>query len=94
MDQVILLLKGALAANNMVGLKMNVEEKNLKKILNLLTSLKNPTLAPLAKEGWVAVETVIDEKLGRDADHLPRGRCAECEISRWPRLGQQFANSF
>lgn len=61
MEQVILLLKGALAANNMVGLKMNVEEKNLNKILDLLTALKNPTIAPLAKEGWVAVETVIDE---------------------------------
>ncbi len=61
MDQVIMLLKGALAANNMVGLKMNVEEKNLKKILDLLTALKNPTIAPLAKDGWVAVETVIDE---------------------------------
>ena len=61
MDQVIMLLRGALAANNMVGLKMNVEEKNLKKILHLLTALKNPTIAPLAKDGWVAVETVIDE---------------------------------
>lgn len=61
MEQVILLLKGALAANNMVGLKMNVAEKDLKKILDLLTALKNPTIAPLAKEGWVAVETVIDE---------------------------------
>ena len=45
----------------MVGLKMNVEEKNLKKILALLTALKNPTVSPLAKGGWVAVETVIDE---------------------------------
>lgn len=61
MEQIIMLLKGALAANNMVGLKMNVEEKNLSKILDLLTALKNPTIAPLAKDGWVAVETVIDE---------------------------------
>jgi ATP phosphoribosyltransferase len=61
MEQIIMLLEGALAANNMVGLKMNVEEKNLKGILKLLTSLKNPTIAPLAKDGWVAVETVIDE---------------------------------
>ena len=61
MDQVILLLQGALAANNMVGLKMNVQDKNLKKVLHLLTALKNPTISPLAKEGWVAVETVIDE---------------------------------
>lgn len=61
MEQVILLLKGALAANNMVGLKMNVAQKDLPKILDLLTALKNPTISPLAKDGWVAVETVIDE---------------------------------
>ena len=61
MAQVVMLLKGAIDANNMVGLKMNIEEKNLKKILNLLTSLKNPTISHLSRKGWLAVETVIDE---------------------------------
>ena len=61
MQQLVLLLKGAIDANNMVGLKMNVEKKNVEKILNQLTSLKNPTISPLSQEGWVAVETVIDE---------------------------------
>ncbi len=61
MQQLVLLLKGAIDANNMVGLKMNVEKKNLDKILNQLTALQNPTIAPLSQEGWVAVETVIDE---------------------------------
>ncbi len=61
MEQVILLLKGALAANNMVGLKMNVSRKNLDKILKVLTALRNPTISPLSTDGWVALETVIDE---------------------------------
>ncbi len=61
MGQIILLLKGALAAENMVGLKMNITEKNLKKILSLLPALKNPTISCLSQKGWLALETVIDE---------------------------------
>ena len=61
MEQVIMLLQGALAANNMVGLKMNVSRQNLDKVLNVLTALRNPTISPLANDGWVALETVIDE---------------------------------
>ncbi len=61
MEQVVLLLKGALQAKNMVGLKMNVERKNLSKILNALTALRNPTISPLVNDQWVALETVIDE---------------------------------
>ena len=56
-----MLLKGAISADNMVGLKLNVEQKNLKKVLSLLTSLKNPTISPLSSKNWLAVETVIDE---------------------------------
>ncbi len=65
MEQVVMLLKGALAANNMVGLKMNIEEKNLQRIITDLPALKNPTVAPLARPGWVAIETVIDEGIVR-----------------------------
>ena len=61
MEQIVMLLKGAITANNMVGLKMNVEEKNLKKILSLLPALKNPTISNLSQKKWLAVETVIDE---------------------------------
>ena len=61
MDQIVMLLDGAIKANRMVGLKMNVEKKNLNKILELLTALKNPTISPLSRDGWLAVETVIDE---------------------------------
>jgi ATP phosphoribosyltransferase len=65
MEQVVMLLKGALAANNMVGLKLNIREKDLKKALTRLPALKNPTIAPLAQDGWVAVETVIEESVVR-----------------------------
>jgi len=61
MEQIIMLLQGALAANNMVGLKMNLPKKNLGKVLKILTSLRNPTIAPLAMDNWLALETVIDE---------------------------------
>ena len=61
MEQIIMLLQGALAANNMVGLKMNLPKKNLDKVLKILTSLRNPTVSPLAMDNWVALETVIDE---------------------------------
>ncbi len=61
MEQIAMLLSGAIAAEGMVGLKLNVEEKNLDKVLELLTSLKNPTISNLSKKGWVAVETVIHE---------------------------------
>jgi len=61
MEQIILLLKGALQAKNMVGLKMNVQRKNLDKVLKTLTALRNPTISPLVNDQWVALETVIDE---------------------------------
>ncbi|MCA9401569.1 MAG: ATP phosphoribosyltransferase [Candidatus Omnitrophica bacterium] len=65
MEQIALLLKGAIEAKNMVGLKMNIEAKNLDKALNLLTALKNPTVSQLTNKDWVAIETVIDERIVR-----------------------------
>lgn len=61
-----LLLQSALNARNKVGLKMNVPEKSLPKLLNQLPSLRNPTVSPLANGQWVAVETVIDESIVRE----------------------------
>ncbi len=61
MGQICLLLQGALTANSMVGLKMNLEKKNLPRVLGLLTSLKKPTISSLSDQRWLAVETVIDE---------------------------------
>ncbi len=60
-EQLALLLQGALRADRMVGLKMNVAEKDLDRIVKLLPSLTAPTISRLYQEGWYAVETVISE---------------------------------
>ncbi len=65
MGQIALLLKGAIAAEEKVGLKMNVKERDLKKVLALLPALKNPTVSHLSSGGWLAVESIIDEKVVR-----------------------------
>jgi ATP phosphoribosyltransferase len=66
MDRVVLLLQGAMAARDKVGLKMNLPQVNLENLLEQLPALRNPTVSPLAHDGWVAVETVIDEKVVRE----------------------------
>jgi len=66
MDQIALLLKGALGARGKVGLKMNLPSDKLAKLLEKLPSLRRPTVSQLSEEGWVAVETVIDEVIVRD----------------------------
>jgi ATP phosphoribosyltransferase len=65
MEQIAVLLKGAIAAEEKVGLKMNVRKQDLKKVIAILPALKNPTVSSLSEEGWFAVETVIDEKVVR-----------------------------
>ncbi len=66
METVVLLLEAALAARDLVGLKMNLPGESLKNLLEALPALRNPTVSPLANDGWVAVETVIDEKTVRE----------------------------
>jgi ATP phosphoribosyltransferase len=70
LETLTLLLKGAINARDLVGLKMNLQEANLKNLLEALPSLRNPTISPLAQSGWVAVETVIEEKIVREI--IPR----------------------
>ena len=65
-DTLAMLLRGALAARDLVGLKMNLPEKSLKNLLEALPALRNPTVSPLAQPGWVAIETVIEEKIVRE----------------------------
>ncbi|MEW6714799.1 MAG: ATP phosphoribosyltransferase [Nitrospirota bacterium] len=66
MENIVLLLKGALAAEEKVGLKMNVSERSLKKVLSLLSALHSPTISSLSDKGWFALEVMIDEKVVRD----------------------------
>jgi len=65
MEQLTLLLKGAIAAEEKVGLKMNVKKQDLKKVIERLPALKKPTVSGLSEGGWFAVETVIDERIVR-----------------------------
>lgn len=64
--EVALLLNGALNAESKVGLKMNVEKKNLQKVISLLPALKNPTISELADRNWFAIETIIGEEIVRN----------------------------
>ena len=65
-----LLLEGALRARDLVGLKMNVPRRCLRAVNATLSSLRDPTISPLARDGWVAVETVMEEKTVRSL--IPR----------------------
>jgi len=65
-DQIMLLLKGALRAENMVGLKMNLPVKKMEEIMEILPSLNAPTVAGLYNSSWVSVEVVVDKSVVRD----------------------------
>jgi len=64
--QIALLLKGALKAMGMVGMKLNVAKENLEGVIKLLPSLNAPTISPLYQSNWFAVETVLEESEVRD----------------------------
>ncbi len=65
-EQIALLLKGALKGDKMVGLKMNVPEGRLDTIVETLPSLNAPTVAPLYHSDWFSVEIVVDTDVVRD----------------------------
>ena len=76
-ETLALLLKGALEAEAKVGLKMNIAQKNLAKLLKSLPALRNPTISNLSQNGWVAVETIIDEHVVREL--IPQLKAAGAE---------------
>jgi len=76
-ETLALLLRGALAADQKVGLKMNVRRAKLDSVLQKLPALRNPTVSPLAAEGWVALETIIDESVVREI--IPQLKAAGAE---------------
>ncbi len=65
-ENLLMLLHGALNAELMVGLKMNVRRVDLKSILELLPALQNPTISSLANDEWNAIEIIIEEKAVRE----------------------------
>lgn len=65
-EQIVLLLQGALKAQNMVGIKMNVPKEKLGSVVKILPSLNAPTIANLYQKDWFSVETVVSEKEVRE----------------------------
>ena len=61
MGYVYMLLKGAIEARDKVGIKLNVHQKDLDKVLKVLPALKRPTISHLVDEGWFALEIIIEE---------------------------------
>src|SRR4029077_16711330 len=61
MENLAMLLQGAPAAEGRVGFKMNVEQKNMAAVIQLLPAMKKPTISALSDSGWSALEVIIEE---------------------------------
>ena len=66
MENIAMLLKGAIEARAKVGLKMNVPEARLAEVVAFLPAEKSPTVSRLADTGWVAVEVILEERQERE----------------------------
>jgi ATP phosphoribosyltransferase len=64
-DDIVLMLRGAIAAEGKVGLMMNVPRDRLDEVLGILPALQNPTVSSLSDPHWVAINTIIDESIVR-----------------------------
>ncbi|HEV3143241.1 MAG TPA: ATP phosphoribosyltransferase [Gemmataceae bacterium] len=83
MDDLILMLRGAMAAEGKVGLMMNVRRGELPAVLQILPALKNPTVSSLSDPEWVAVNTILDEDTVRHI--LPSlKKVGACGIVEYP----------
>ncbi|HEX2964218.1 MAG TPA: ATP phosphoribosyltransferase [Syntrophorhabdaceae bacterium] len=66
MENMVMLIKGALLAEEKVGLKMNVPSGKLQEVVGILPSLHTPTVSSLSDKNWVAIEVILEEKIVRD----------------------------
>ena len=66
LENLATLFLGALAAEEKVGIKMNIPQESLKKVSDILPALHTPTLSPLADKGWLSLEVIVDEKVVRE----------------------------
>jgi len=66
MENIAMLLKGAIEARAKVGLKMNVPEERLAEIVSFLPAEKSPTVSRLSDSAWVAIEVILEEKQERE----------------------------
>jgi len=74
-DQIALMLRGAIDAQSQVGLMLNVQRDNLEAVLAVLPALNSPTISQLSNSDWVAVNTIVDERVARDV--IPRLKAAK-----------------
>jgi ATP phosphoribosyltransferase len=64
-ESIAMLLQGAIAAEEKVGLKMNLRKRDLEKVLKILPALRKPTISELSEEEWIALETIVNEDVVR-----------------------------
>jgi ATP phosphoribosyltransferase len=76
-ENLVLMLKGAIAAASKVGLMLNVRRDDLSGVLGVLPALKNPTISTLSDPDWVAVNTIIEEAVVRQI--LPKLKAAKAQ---------------
>jgi ATP phosphoribosyltransferase len=82
-DDIVLMLRGAMAAEGKVGLMMNVPRARLQEVVAFLPALQNPTVSDLADREWVAVNTILEETVVRHL--IPRLKSAgACGIVEYP----------
>ena len=76
-DNLSLLLKAAIEAHGRVGMMLNVKREDLASVLALLPALQRPTISPLSDDGWVAVNTIIEERTVREL--MPKLKAANAQ---------------
>jgi len=77
MENIVMLLRGAIEASGKVGLMLNVHKDDLQKVLGVLPALKRPTISHLSDDDWLAVNTIIEEKTVREI--IPRLKAAKAQ---------------
>ena len=76
-SNIVLLLEGAIAAYNKVGIMLNVRREHLEGVLGALPALKNPTISNLSDADWVAINTIVDEDVVRHL--IPKLKAAQAQ---------------
>jgi ATP phosphoribosyltransferase len=75
LDQLAMMLRGAIDAQSQVGLMLNVQRAGLEAVLAVLPALNSPTISQLSNSDWVAVNTIVEERVARDV--IPRLKAAK-----------------
>ena len=73
-DQIAVMLRGAIDAQSQVGLMLNVKRADLDAVLAVLPALNSPTISQLSNSDWVAVNTIVEERVARDV--IPKLKAA------------------